>query len=84
MAKNEIYLKTLLTKDTPQYLLPAYPEVYDSKELLSAAPLYKQFKLEIQSNEGTTLQGEGVYKKLRKAGEDLNNKVSLNLRPKDR
>ena len=84
MAQSEIYIKILLTNNTPQYLLPAYPNIYDSPKLLSAAPLYKYFKTEIQSKRWITLQGENIYKQLRQSGKKLNKKISLNLRPKDR
>lgn len=77
-VRDDQYLSVLLPPDkAPQYLLPAYRNLYTDTKLVEAAPLYPKFLVGL--DKAASLVGVGIPQAIEKTGEQLDKKLPTNL-----
>jgi thiamine pyridinylase len=79
VVQDEIYREVLLLEGkAPQYLLPAYRNLFNDPALLMEAPLYSEFLPGLEN--AATLVGAGLPAAIEKTGALLDRELPANLR----
>lgn len=82
MTQDDTYIATLLPEGKPPlYLLPAFKSTFGNQKLLKAAPLYQNFKVDLESAQN--ISSIGLPTMLEKTGKLLNKKLPNNLYPQN-